>query len=90
AVFFILQGASLVVFMTDNVIISQVLGPEEVPAYNVSYRYFNFAAVFFALITTPFWSAFTDAFIKRDMEWIRRMVRRLLRIWLLLALGCVG
>ncbi|MCA1751523.1 MAG: polysaccharide biosynthesis C-terminal domain-containing protein [Flavobacteriales bacterium] len=90
AVFFILQGASLVVFMTDNVIISQVLGPEEVPAYNVSYRYFNFAAVFFALITTPFWSAFTDAFIKRDMDWIRRMVRRLLRIWLLLALGCLG
>lgn len=89
AVFFILQGASLVVFMTDNVIISQVLGPEEVPAYNVSYRYFNFAAVFFALITTPFWSAFTDAFAKRDMEWIRRMVKRLLRIWLLLAAGCI-
>lgn len=89
AVFFILQGASLVVFMTDNVIISQVLGPEEVPAYNVSYRYFNFAAVFFALITTPFWSAFTDAFVKRDMQWIRIMVKRLLKVWAFLALGCL-
>ncbi len=84
AVFFILQGAALVVFMTDNVIISQVLGPEEVPAYNISYRYFNFAAVFFGLVTTPFWSAFTDAFVKRDMAWISRMMKRLLGLWALL------
>jgi O-antigen/teichoic acid export membrane protein len=81
AVFFILQGAALVVFMTDNVIISQVLGPEEVPAYNISYRYFNFAAVFFGLVTTPFWSAFTDAFVKRDMAWISRMMKRLIALW---------
>ncbi|MFT5903250.1 MAG: O-antigen/teichoic acid export membrane protein, partial [Flammeovirgaceae bacterium] len=62
ATFFLLQGAALVVFMTDNLIITKVLGPEEVPAYNISYRYFNLAMVFFSLVTTPFWSAFTDAF----------------------------
>ncbi len=88
-VFFVLQAAAVVVFMTDNLIISRVLGPEEVPAYNVAYRYFNFAAVFFGLVTTPFWSAFTDAFAKREMEWIASMVRRLLRLWVLLALLCI-
>lgn len=81
-VFFILQGAALVVFMTDNLIITHVLGPSEVPAYNISYRYFNLAAVFFGLITTPFWSAFTEAFVKKDMVWIGKMLRKLLLIWL--------
>ena len=88
--FFILQGAALVVFMTDNLIISRVLGPEEVPAYNISYRYFNLAAVFFGLVTTPFWSAFTEAFAKNDMPWIRKMFRRLLGLWAMVSLVCVG
>lgn len=87
ATFFILQGAALVVFMTDNLIITKVLGPEEVPAYNISYRYFNLALVFFSLVTTPFWSAFTDAFVKEDFGWIRNMIKRLLLLWLALAGG---
>jgi len=82
-VFFIMQGAALVVFMTDNLIISHILGPAEVPAYNISYRYFNLAAVFFGLITTPFWSAFTEAFVKNDMVWIKRMLNRLLLVWVI-------
>lgn len=89
-VFFVLQGAALVVFMTDNLIISRVLGPEEVPAYNIAYRYFNFVLVFFGLVTTPFWSAFTEAFAKRDMAWIRKMMKRLFRLWALISVLCVG
>lgn len=87
ATFFILQGAALVVFMTDNFIITKVLGPEEVPAYNISYRYFNLALVFFGLVTTPFWSAFTDAYVKKDFGWINVMLKRLLLLWLAMALG---
>lgn len=80
--FFVMQGAVLVVFMTDNLIITQVLGPAEVPAYNISFRYFNFIIVFFGLVTTPFWSAFTEAFAKKDYPWIRKVMRRLLALWL--------
>jgi len=88
-VFFVMQGAALVVFMTDNLIISNVLGPDHVPAYNISYRYFNLAVVFFGLITTPFWSAFTEAFVKNDTQWIRRMINRLLIIWLMFTILAV-
>lgn len=88
-VFFVLQGAALVVFMTDNLIISNVLGPSHVPAYNISYRYFNLAIVFFGLITTPFWSAFTEAFVKNDMKWIRNMLNRLHLVWALFAVFAV-
>lgn len=88
-VFLILQLAALVVFMTDNLIISRVLGPDEVPAYNIAYRYFNIGTVLFAMVTTPFWSAFTEAYVKKDFGWIRRMLRRLIRIWLLMSAGVV-
>jgi len=87
ATFFILQGAALVVFMTDNLIITKILGPEEVPAYNIAYRYFNLALVFFGLVTTPFWSAFTDAFHKEDFSWIRKMLKRLLFLWMAMLMG---
>lgn len=80
-VFFIMQGAALVVFMTDNLIITKVLGPEEVPAYNIAFRYFNLLTVFFGLVTTPFWSAFTEAYIKKDMEWIHKVMKKLFRLW---------
>lgn len=80
--FFILQGAALVVFMTDNLIITRILGPDEVPAYNISYRYFNLATVFFGLVTAPFWSAFTDAYVKKDFGWISTMIKRLLYLWM--------
>ncbi len=87
--FFILQGAALVVFMTDNLIITQVLGPDEVPAYNIAFRYFNLATVFFGLVTAPFWSAFTDAYVKKEFDWISKMIRRLLYLWGAFALLCV-
>ena len=81
--FFILQGAALVVFATDNMIITQMIGPEEVPAYNIAFKYFNLVMVFFTVLTVPYWSAFTDAFHRQDHQWIKNTVRALMRIWFL-------
>jgi len=88
SVFFVLQAAAVVVFMTDNLIITHLLGPEEVPAYNISFRYFNLIAVFFGLVTTPFWSAITDAWYRNDFLWISRMLRKLFAVWVGSALLC--
>ncbi len=80
--FFLLQGAALVVFATDNMIITQMIGPEEVPAYNIAFKYFNLVMVFFTLLTLPYWSAFTEAYYKNDIPWIKRTVRGLTQVWL--------
>jgi O-antigen/teichoic acid export membrane protein len=87
--FFILQGAALIVFATDNMIISQVIGPGEVPAYNIAYKYFNLVMVVFTLITVPYWSAFTDAFHQNDKEWIANTIKSLNRIWGFLVIGII-
>jgi O-antigen/teichoic acid export membrane protein len=41
--------------------------------------------MFFIIIITPYWSAFTDAYAKKDYSWIRFSIRKLRQIWLALS-----
>jgi O-antigen/teichoic acid export membrane protein len=38
----------------------------------------------FTIIITPFWSAFTDAYTKNDMDWIIRIMKKMQKYWLFL------
>lgn len=84
--FFIIQLAVVIIFYSDNLIITQLFGPEYVTPYNISYRYFNIINTFFAIMLTPFWSAFTEAHVKGEYDWMRASYKRLWWLWL----GIVG
>lgn len=88
--FFIMQFAALILFSTDSFIIDQLYGPEEVTPYNLSYKYFSIITMGFTIITTPFWTAYTDAFHKNDFAWIKRITRKLTIIWGLSIFGVIG
>jgi O-antigen/teichoic acid export membrane protein len=75
--FFIIQIAAMVLFTTSNIIITQLFGPEEVANYNIGYKYFSVIAMVHGIIITPFWSAMTEAFVKKDFEWIKKTIKRL-------------
>ena len=75
--FFIIQISGIMIYSMSNIIITQILGPAEVVPYNISYKYFNTAIMFFIIIMTPFWSGFTDAYSKEDFEWIKNTMRKL-------------
>jgi O-antigen/teichoic acid export membrane protein len=75
--FFIIQIAVIVIFNTGNIIIAQLFSAEEVTPYSVLYRLFNFLTIFFGMILTPFWSAYTEAYAKRDFEWMRKSIMQL-------------
>lgn len=81
--FFIIMLSILLIFQFVNVIISRVEGPEAVTQYNIAYRYFNVLNMLAIIILTPFWSAFTDAYIKKDFCWMKKMVKKLEYMWLL-------
>lgn len=82
--FFIMQFAGLILFATDSFIIDQMYGPEEVTPYNIAFKYFSVITMGFTIITTPFWSAYTDAYHKKDFKWIKRITKKLSTVWLLL------
>jgi O-antigen/teichoic acid export membrane protein len=87
--FFIIQVCSLIIYSTSNVIITQIFSPSEVVVYNIAFRYFSVITLFFGIITVPFWSAFTEAYAKQDITWIKRMAKKLVVIWLFFCFGAV-
>lgn len=79
--FFVVQIACLVVFMTSNLIISNLFGPQEVTPYNIAFKYFSVLTMGFTIVITPFWSAITEAYTLNDMMWIRTNIRNLVFVW---------
>jgi O-antigen/teichoic acid export membrane protein len=75
--FFIIQISGVIMYSTDNMIITQILGPSHVVPYNIAYKYFGIATMIFMIIATPFWSGFTQAYNVNDMGWIRNTVKKL-------------
>jgi O-antigen/teichoic acid export membrane protein len=75
--FFVIQISAIVLFMTSNIIIIQLLGPEDVTIYNIAYKYFSIPIMVYAIVMTPIWSAVTDAYVKKDTSWLKRTLQRL-------------
>lgn len=82
--FFIIQIAGVVIFYTDNVLISKLFGPRAVTEYSVVFRYYNAINSFFFVIISPFWSAFTEAYAKNELAWVKASYKRLKRSWLVI------
>ena len=75
--FFWLQVAGLIQFMTANILISRFFTPEMVTPYQIAYRYISLVMVGFTVICMPFWNATTDAYERKDMDWIRRASQKM-------------
>ena len=79
--FFLLQICALIVFTTNNLLISHYFSPAELVPYNTVYKVYNIANMLFIAILTPMWSKFTEAKAKKDYAWIRVTVQKLKFIW---------
>ncbi|GHV44562.1 hypothetical protein AGMMS49546_28720 [Spirochaetia bacterium] len=82
--FFIIQIAFVVLFSSSNILITHLFGPEHVASYNIVFKYFSVITMAFNIIITPTWSAVTDAYVRNDYNWIKKIVRNLQYIWLAL------
>lgn len=81
--FFIIQIASLVLYQMINIIISNICGPEQVTNYNVAYKYLSMSTMIINIVVTPFWSAFTDAYAKKDIPWMMNVYKKLMKLFYL-------
>lgn len=82
--FFIVQIACLIIFSTSNLFITQLCSPSEVTVYNIAFKYFSVITMAFIILITPFWSAATDAYARKDFAWIKRSVGMMMKFWVLL------
>lgn len=82
--FFIVNISVIIIFATDNMIITQLFGPAEVPAYAIAHKYFGLITVGFSFILVPMWSAYTEAYVKNDLKWVLSIINKLKKTWLVL------
>lgn len=85
--FFVLQIAGLVVFNSDNLVITHYLGPAAVAPYSVAWRLVGYAAIVQTLLTPALWPAFSEAFERGDMAWVRKAFWHTIWITMGAALG---
>lgn len=60
----------------DNLLISAILGAEQVTPYGVQVRVFGLVGTIASMILTPLWPAYADAVAHGDHAWIRSTLRR--------------
>lgn len=71
--FFVIQLTScLVIYGSANLFISHFCGSNIVTEYNIAYRYFNVLTIGYTIIIAPLWSAYTSAYVKNDIQWVKR------------------
>ena len=85
--FFIIQLAVLIIFMTDKILITQLLGTENVTPYEVLFKLFSVFTVAHALILAPLWPAYSDAYQRGDLDWIRVNIKQQIKIAVILFIG---
>jgi len=80
--FFFIQLCMIIIFTSDNIIISKLLGPSEVASYDVVYKLFQVAIIVSIIAQDPFWPLYTDAYQKKDFKWIKQTLIRLNKLFI--------
>ena len=86
--FFLIQVAGVVVFSSDNLIVSHYLGAAEVTPYSVTWRLAGLAALLQSLIFPALWPAYAEAYARQDYSWIRRTFSLMMKGTVALNLAC--
>lgn len=85
--FFIIQLSVIVIFTTDNLIITKLLGAESVTSYSVVYQLFQVFIVLWYIISAPLTPLYTDAYIKNDIHWIKNTIKRLNKLFVVIVVA---
>lgn len=84
--FFVIQVSGIVILFSDNLIIAQLFGPGSVTPYSNANKLFFFVYnPLFVTALSTLWSAFTDAYARNDIPWIKNVLKTLNKIWIAIA-----
>ena len=78
--FFIINVQVVVLYYMTNILISHVSSPLQVTSYNLAYKYLNVAMMVYSLMTAPLWPAYTDAYAKKDYDWMKTTLSKMTKI----------
>lgn len=74
---FAIQISAIVLFSTDNIIITALYGAEAVTPYSTVFNVFNSISSLFGALLVPIWSRVTLAKEKKEYKWIENTEKKL-------------
>lgn len=83
--FFILQIGTVIGWGADALIISSILGATQVAVFSIAQKMFQLVTQPIAMINSPFWGAYADAYIRNDYKFMAKTLKISLIINLLIA-----
>jgi O-antigen/teichoic acid export membrane protein len=78
--FLTLQIAGLVAYQLDNFVISQIMGAKAVPEYAIPAKLFMLAPTLLGFVLTPLWPAYRESMARGDTAWVKRTLRRSIKL----------
>ena len=87
--FFIIQIAAMILYATDNIIITQICGPVQVTPYTTANKLFSMITAVFFIMIAPYWSAITVRKVAGDISGIKKAEKKMLRLWKMATIGCI-
>jgi len=87
--FFIAQIAAVILFTTDNLLVSNMFGAINVTPFSLTDRVFSTGYALFITILVPFWSKTTRDTTLGNFDIIRRNFMRLNILALVFTIGCI-
>lgn len=88
--FFIAQIAFVVLYTTDNIIVSKYFGAAQVTPFSLVDKVFNIGYSVFAAFLIPYWSKTTAELASHNFDGIRKYFRNLNILALFFSCGCIA
>ena len=79
--FFIIKICMVIIYSTNNFLISRLVSIDEVPAYASAYKYMSIFSIIFVIITNQIWAANVEAYRIGDLDWMKKTLKRILQFW---------
>lgn len=76
SMFFLIQISMMIIFTTDNVIITKYLGPESVTTYSITFNLYQKALIVSSIALTPIWALYKNAILDNDINWIINTIKK--------------
>jgi len=78
------DASELLIYESDALVLTQILGPTAVTTYSVTMRVFLVVPALANFVLAPLWPAYGEAISRGDVHWVRQTLRRAIRGGLLL------
>lgn len=87
--FFILQICMIVIFSTDNLLITKLFGLKYVTEYSIIDKVFAMGNTLFAIVLIATWSGVTKAYEEKDYTWIKKIIQKIHFLFFLFVIGVI-